>query len=57
MLRGEYMPSKSLSKLTKSELIAHCIWQQNRIMELEETVEKIGYIKRVTETHMRCVVN
>jgi hypothetical protein len=49
--------SKGLSNLTKSQLIAHCIWQQNRIMELEETVEKIGYIKRVTETHFRVVVN
>jgi hypothetical protein len=49
--------SRSLSQLTKSQLIAHCIWQQNRITELEETVEKIGYIKRVTETHMRVMVN
>jgi hypothetical protein len=49
--------STCLSKLTKSQLIALCTSLLEENAELQRTVEKVEYIKRVTETHQRVMVN
>jgi hypothetical protein len=49
--------SRSLSQLTKSQLIALCTSLLEENDKLQRTVEKVGYIKRVTETHQRVMVN
>jgi hypothetical protein len=49
--------STSLSKLTKAQRISLCTSLLEENDKLQRTIEKAEYVKRVTETHMRVMVN